>query len=721
MLTVKNIYSSILFLVLVLFARTSIAKEPAAVPQQQELFLLQQMAKAPSLDGAQKKWLELFEQPGNSQHYFLTNKQGQIFQLEQDNPNSTRLLVDLKQLAANAPEFQLSALSLHPNFSQQGQIGFNTFYTAHIESHANERQSHRIFDANVNKALPFDAVVTEWKLSHNSQVNNTNRREIIRIAVPTAESAINQLSFNPYSKSWHEDFAQLYLSLPESPELKQRPLYSGAILRVHPEQTATASYSTPYNNPYYANPQYEKTLYVFGIGNIKQFLWPEKHSTRLLISHRYSVNNSSKHWLSYSDGGDNWQQSPPKEFIYQTTETISANNLLVYRGQNVPLLRNKLLLLTNQDQAWQISSLRLETSIDATSKPDHEGASKSTLEWLLQHQSLTTKELTLHRDNRGELLLFNEDDGTIFQVFQQDKDQVLASAPSSSSSMMNFLLIVILVLLLAYALYRSKIYQNSAKAFVRREFSALAVTSDMSGLNFFKRHQHEVDKSILLSDIKQCQFMLGNLVVMTINSTHRYGFSNLHEQELREIFHTEHIDKMVDGKIRRINVLINTYQKNNYIVCLYLRKGSDRITKKSYFDVVDDVIDWCWLISGKINPQHTEMRCIQTENVITDLGNADHKMHDDTPLHRQAAIIRPATHNQEQSQEKSKVEPSADELIREQTKLTSEDRSIVTAKAETDLVNAIEKLVKLQQQGFLSTEEFEQAKAKLLASLSNTE
>ena len=44
----------------------------------------------------------------------------------------------------------------------------------------------------------------------------------------------------------------------------------------------------------------------------------------------------------------------------------------------------------------------------------------------------------------------------------------------------------------------------------------------------------------------------------------------------------------------------------------------------------------------------------------------------------------------------------------------------MTAKAETDLVNAIEKLGKLQQQGFLSTEEFEQAKAKLLESLSNT-
>jgi hypothetical protein len=39
--------------------------------------------------------------------------------------------------------------------------------------------------------------------------------------------------------------------------------------------------------------------------------------------------------------------------------------------------------------------------------------------------------------------------------------------------------------------------------------------------------------------------------------------------------------------------------------------------------------------------------------------------------------------------------------------------TIELAKVETDLVNALEKLVKLQQQGFLTTDEFEQAKAKL--------
>lgn len=39
--------------------------------------------------------------------------------------------------------------------------------------------------------------------------------------------------------------------------------------------------------------------------------------------------------------------------------------------------------------------------------------------------------------------------------------------------------------------------------------------------------------------------------------------------------------------------------------------------------------------------------------------------------------------------------------------------AIETAKVETELVNALEKLVKLRQQSFLTADEFEQAKAKL--------
>ena len=45
------------------------------------------------------------------------------------------------------------------------------------------------------------------------------------------------------------------------------------------------------------------------------------------------------------------------------------------------------------------------------------------------------------------------------------------------------------------------------------------------------------------------------------------------------------------------------------------------------------------------------------------------------------------------------------------------EESINTGLIDTELVNALEKLVRLKQQGFLSSEEFSQAKAKLLKNL----
>jgi hypothetical protein len=48
---------------------------------------------------------------------------------------------------------------------------------------------------------------------------------------------------------------------------------------------------------------------------------------------------------------------------------------------------------------------------------------------------------------------------------------------------------------------------------------------------------------------------------------------------------------MVDGKRCRMTLSLNAQDTGKYIVCLYLPKSSDRITKRSYFEVVDDIID----------------------------------------------------------------------------------------------------------------------------------
>ena len=211
--------------------------------------------------------------------------------------------------------------------------------------------------------------------------------------------------------------------------------------------------------------------------------------------------------------------------------------------------------------------------------------------------------------------------------------------------------------------------------------------------------------------------MLGDLVVTTINTTLGHGFSEQQEQSLREICRVEKIEKMIDRKVRRINLVLNTQSKSKFIVCLYFRKGSDRITKKSYLEVVDDIVDWCWFIAKEINSSQTGDRAVILKDpiVLTEINYLD-----DTPLHTQAASIRPTIHLPIVD---DVIEPNKEEevlLSGQNNKVTSasinKTTTITSVKVEPDLVSALEKLVELQQQGFLTADEFELAKAQLLTS-----
>jgi hypothetical protein len=712
MLTVKNTFVFIFFLCLLLISSVSSANK-------ENQYILQKIAQAPQQATGINQWLLLREQPGNSQYYYLANKQGKVYQLEQDSPDNTTLLVDLQLAFTENPLLQLTAFTLHPNFSLSDQVGFGTFYTAHIEKSTNNNKTKRLEDLSVTIPLDFDAVLTEWQLDSIKEIDLSSQREVLRIAIPSAISGIRQLTFNPYSKSWHENFSQLYISLSQSPKLKEHPLYSGAILRIHPQQNAQQSYTVPHENPYYANREIEQTLYLFGAGQIEQFIWPNKYSPKLLISHQDTINNSLKHWLSYGDGGEDWRKHKSEELLYQ--HTSATNSLLVYRGQNAPNLRNKLLMLTHKNQQWQLNSLSSEVSYDSTGVYQQGALSSPVIEWQLSQPALQAKHLTLYRDNRGELLFFNEDSGAIYQLFQQDI--TLGSQVSKDSSWIdiNSLIIMLLVLLGFYIVYRIFLHQNSAKSIVRREYSNLTLTKDKLSLNLFRRHQHEAEKVIALADVKQCQILLGDLVVTTINTTLGHGFNEQQEQSLREICRVEKIEKMIERKVRRINLVLNTQDKGKYIVCLYFRKGSDRITKKSYFEVVDDIIDWCWFIAKEINSSQTGERPLKLKVPIV-LNEKNYL--DETPLHAQAASIRPTTRIEMMS---DVIEPKKEEEVtfsgtnKDTSPEPNNTPTISPVKVGTELVNALEKLVELQQQGFLTADEFELAKTKLLTSSNQIE
>ena len=246
----------------------------------------------------------------------------------------------------------------------------------------------------------------------------------------------------------------------------------------------------------------------------------------------------------------------------------------------------------------------------------------------------------------------------------------------------------------------------------------------------YHRHKKKPDTIINIADIVLCEVKLNDTLVSVINQKGGHGFDHGKEQDLRAIFAKEKVDKMVVGKVRQISLSFTDIQNKNYIICLYMRKGSDRVTKKSYSVVINDLIDWCWLIATKINPDETKKRkkkpVISSEPII----DSAEKKHNENSLHSsshsfsysQAAINRSAAH------EALKAQHSAEEELAQQARVTREANEANESKAtveplsqkstiDTELVNALEKLVDLKQQGFLTQEEFTKAKENLLRSL----
>jgi|GEM_PF-771520 len=717
---------------LVLFAHFSYAQENSGnnTNNQSNDFSLQPLMQLPVSTKKNNEWRQFIAHPVNPQQYYASNKQGEIYLIEQKKKENTAvnasLLLDLNQLTLTSNTVKtLNTFTLHPNFSLKDQQGFLTFYTAHTEASNKNSATKRIQERHAKLSMAFDGVITEWQLdlSNPSQIDLNKTREVLRITIPDAKHGIKQLSFNPYIKPWNDNFALLYIALESSDSLSQFPLYSGAILRINPKKFGMRSFTVPDNNPFLKNNKINNSFYLVGAQHIQQFLWPDKNSEQLLISHQYQSNNKqsknsqSYQWLSYSQGGEDWREQAPQHALYKSHKKIHSNQILLYRGRNAPTLHNKLLLLQKNEKEWRLNSLNHSQEISQVGQK----TVIPKVEWQLNNPLSTAKALQLRINKNAELILLQQQTGEAFELFQ-DNVPFNKIDNKSSTAPIYFFLIIMFASMTWYGFYQLKVNKKSAKAMVRKQYAHISLDKEKQILNLFKRHQKTIEKSIPIADITLCQVLLGDDVIASIDHEVEQGFSDEQEQALRDVFNREHTEKMIDGKIRRISINI-TDHKDSYITCLYLRKGNDRITKRSYYQVIDDLIDWCWLIAKKINAENTSTRKARPKISAAEKSKSEHKLHDETPLHKQAAIIRPVTHQQAKQQSSESIASKAnDEIItpkvsRSSDKEVNPENSVSAGLVDTELVNALEKLVKLKQQGFLDAEEFAQAKAKLLKNL----
>ena len=299
---------------------------------------------------------------------------------------------------------------------------------------------------------------------------------------------------------------------------------------------------------------------------------------------------------------------------------------------------------------------------------------------------------------------------------ETQNSSVNSSVNSSINSLVTFFILLIVLGLLFYWFKRNR---YSVKSVVRKQFAHIELSESKLQIGLYHRHQKNADTIIDIADIVSSEVKLNEQTVNIINLQHEHGFNYDKEQDLRNIFIKEKIDKMIDGKVRQISVLITDNHGKIYTTCLYMRKGNNRITKKRYLVVIDDLVDWCWLIAKKINPNNTEKR---KENLIKPNINAAHlieKDQDKPPRHNQAAAISSVIHNVDKSSQERAKHNSKEQGVAVEVTDTTDKKSFTPSSnpVDTELVNALEKLVSLKQEGFLTQEEFTKAKENLMQSL----
>jgi len=630
-------------------------------------------------------WQQLIANPSNKNQHFITKNSGQVYLIEEGELNPKAVLDMRASQQTDSSFFKLTAIELHPNFSLRDQIGYGTFYTAHIENSDKSSKTKRIKAQDNDLLLNFDVVITEWQLNvvNHQKVDRKTKREVLRIGVPDNLMVIKQMSFNPYIKSWNDDFGLLYIALSGSRRWPQ-PLYSGVILRIDPAKYGMRSFRVPTNNPYIKNSQIHNAIYLMGGQKIEQFIWPDKSDNNILLLHQYD----NKYLLSLTKGKDDWRDSAIKHVLYQSEDAI--HQVMVYR--------------------------------------------KPKVEWLIASQELpASSQITLSRTHDGEILLLEKTLSVLFRLTEQsmiNESAVVGKNENNINEVNIFnkstLILFVILILLAISYYFFKGKRYSVKAIVRQQFASFKLSESGQQISLYQRHQKDPEKIINIVDLVSCEIKLNEQSVCLVNGQSGHGFTHLKEQELCAIFANEKIDKMVDGKVRQITLLFNANHKNSYTVCLYMRKGSNRITKKSYTKVINELIDWCWFIGEKLNKDGTEKRIKKSISLPKEKSAIKPTKDNITSLPSQVDAIRPITDKPEnESPSKADNEDSLTPMI------VSENNHTVAPASEknieigvnqnpainTELVDALEKLVELKQQGFLTMEEFSKAKETLLKNL----
>ena len=599
---------------------------------------------------------------------------------------------------------RLDTFALHPNFANEEKQGHLTLYTSHLEALNNHSKTKRIVDlamlnnisfeqAVAEKVFNYELVIAEWRLKNDSSLALAKQgmREVLRIPVPSKEDKVVGLAFNRYVKPWQVNYGLLFVALADNAQYANNALFSGAILRVKPDKFGFHSYSVPASNPFLANSELNNELMLYGVANIQHFGWLKNNESAVVI--HYQQKDSAD--LALVDFASNFAESSTPLLLFSSTED-QLLNMALPAPQAITTLGKQLFVLEKKS-TWLISSI--------SQNPPHQRVPI----WQFTFEQISPlAQLGLHVSDNGQLLLFNKSSGLINRL-QVNKPalnstattkQQAATSPSPYlvSSKMKIIVVwflwvaVIGLIIFCYKL----IFKQRKREHLYHSFARLTLNKKQNKISFYKRHQNQACKTIPVERVKEIQVLLNEQPLLSISAGHY--FSQQQEQELRLTCSREKQVKMIHQRLRCLQLVLTDVDDHQVPVCVYFREGYQRLTKENYTQIVDLIVEWLWFFSRYLNPElSAEAESAEAVSNINLLAQDDENVAENSSNINGSSI-----------RESGASESDA----------TKDEKSEQVEQENIAMITALDKLVKFKQQGFITEQEFVEAKAKILQDIS---
>jgi len=294
--------------------------------------------------------------------------------------------------------------------------------------------------------------------------------------------------------------------------------------------------------------------------------------------------------------------------------------------------------------------------------------------------------------------------------------EIAAASPLTDENIMAFLHTnqgmlwgILITLIIGLILLQRGKHLYEIKKILNAKFASFTIDETHQKICLYQRHDKNIAVKLPIKNLIKSDIFLNDKSITSINAIDGLGFSATQEQALMFQFSTESRDKMLEDKKRKIEMVLIDDKYRQYNICLYFRKGDQRYTRTKYDDVIAQLVEWSWLVALAITPEQTTARIVKTPRHI----QSNQKKQQKTTVSTQ---VTPS-----QVDNIKKQSASAKHVNNEEKSINSQVTAAENNKSAQDieLINTLDKLTKLKQQGYLSDVEFSVAKAKILQNLVN--